>query len=299
MIDKGYKSGFFSIIGCPNVGKSTLLNTLIGQKIAIVSDRAQTTRNRITGILTEKDYQMIFLDTPGMMEPRNKLGQFMQKTAESAYLDTEAVIAVFDAVHGFKSRDQLILEKLKQICIPKIAVLNKIDAVEQETIFQLHQSLESTNLFEHILDISAIQGTGIESLLYVLKEYLVEGPQYYPEDMVTDQPERLIVAEIIREKALLLLKDEVPHGIGVETEKMETRPDGNLMDIWATIYCERDSHKGIIIGKGGKMLKKIGMEARKDIEWLLDIRVNLQLWIKVKEDWRNRQQVLNELGYKD
>ena len=256
MIDKGYKSGFFSIIGCPNVGKSTLLNTLIGQKIAIVSDRAQTTRNRITGILTEKDYQMIFLDTPGMMEPRNKLGQFMQKTAESAYLDTEAVIAVFDAVHGFKSRDQLILEKLKQICIPKIAVLNKIDAVEQETIFQLHQSLESTNLFEHILDISAIQGTGIESLLYVLKEYLVEGPQYYPEDMVTDQPERLIVAEIIREKALLLLKDEVPHGIGVETEKMETRPDGNLMDIWATIYCERDSHKGIIIGKGGKMLKK-------------------------------------------
>lgn len=299
MIDKGYKSGFFSIIGCPNVGKSTLLNTLIGQKIAIVSDRAQTTRNRITGILTEKDYQMIFLDTPGMMEPRNKLGQFMQKTAESASLDTEAVIAVFDAVHGFKSRDQLILEKLKQIRIPKIAVLNKIDAVEQETIFQLHQSLESTNLFEHILDISAIQGTGVESLLNVLKEYLVEGPQYYPEDMVTDQPERLIVAEIIREKALLLLKDEVPHGIGVETEKMETRPDGNLMDIWATIYCERDSHKGIIIGKGGKMLKKIGMEARKDIEWLLDIRVNLQLWIKVKEDWRNRQQVLNELGYKD
>ena len=299
MIDKGYKSGFFSIIGCPNVGKSTLLNTLIGQKIAIVSDRAQTTRNRITGILTEKDYQMIFLDTPGMMEPRNKLGQFMQKTAESASLDTEAVIAVFDAVHGFKSRDQLILEKLKQIRIPKIAVLNKIDAVGQETIFQLHQSLESTNLFEHILDISAIQGTGVESLLNVLKEYLVEGPQYYPEDMVTDQPERLIVAEIIREKALLLLKDEVPHGIGVETEKMETRPDGNLMDIWATIYCERDSHKGIIIGKGGKMLKKIGMEARKDIEWLLDIRVNLQLWIKVKEDWRNRQQVLNELGYKD
>ncbi len=299
MIDKGYKSGFFSIIGCPNVGKSTLLNTLIGQKIAIVSDRAQTTRNRITGILTEKDYQMIFLDTPGMMEPRNKLGQFMQKTAESASLDTEAVIAVFDAVHGFKSRDQLILEKLKQIRIPKIAILNKIDAVEQETINQLHQSLESTNLFEHVLDISAIHGTGIESLLNVLKEYLVEGPQYYPEDMVTDQPERLIVAEIIREKALLLLKDEVPHGIGVETEKMETRPDGNLMDIWATIYCERDSHKGIIIGKGGKMLKKIGMEARKDIEWLLDIRVNLQLWIKVKEDWRNRQQVLNELGYKD
>ena len=299
MIDKGYKSGFFSIIGCPNVGKSTLLNTLIGQKIAIVSDRAQTTRNRITGILTEKDYQMIFLDTPGMMEPRNKLGQFMQKTAESASLDTEAVIAVFDAVHGFKSRDQLILEKLKQIRIPKIAILNKIDAVEQETINQLHQSLESTNLFEHVLDISAIHGTGIESLLNVLKEYLVEGPQYYPEDMVTDQPERLIVAEIIREKALLLLKDEVPHGIGVETEKMETRPDGNLMDIWATIYCERDSHKGIIIGKGGKMLKKIGMEARKDIAWLLDIRVNLQLWIKVKEDWRNRQQVLNELGYKD
>lgn len=299
MKESGYKSGFFSIIGCPNVGKSTLLNNLVGQKIAIVTDRAQTTRNRITGVLTGKDYQMIFLDTPGMTEPKNRLGQYMQKVAENASIDTEAAIVVFDAIQGIRSRDQIILDRLKHINTSKIAILNKIDAVKPEVLKEHHNNLEETGLFDHVLDISAINGSGVDQLVEILKSYLVEGPQYYPDDMVTDQPERAIVAEMIREKALILLKDEVPHGIGVETDKMEMRPDGKLMDIWATIFCERESHKGIIIGKGGKMLKQIGTEARKDIEWLLDVRVNLQLWIKVKDDWRNRQQMLNELGYKE
>ncbi len=299
MIREGYKSGFFSIIGCPNVGKSTLLNTLIGQKIAIVTDRAQTTRNRITGVLTGKGWQMVFLDTPGMTRPKNKLGEYMQKVAESASDDTEAVLFLVDATQGVRERDREILERLSSARSKKIGVINKSDAASALVMREIRETLEETGLFETVLSVSAKNGDGVDRLLETLKGYLSDGPQYFPDDMVTDQPERVIVAEMIREKTLLLLREEVPHGIGVSVDKMELREGGELMDVWATVYCERESHKGILIGRGGKMLKRIGMEARKDVEWLLGVRVNLQLWIKVKEDWRNRQQMLSELGYRD
>ena len=298
MTSTGYKSGFFSIVGCPNVGKSTLINRLVGQKIAIVTDRAQTTRNRITGVLTRKDYQMIFLDTPGMTKPRNKLGTFMQKTAEDASKDTEAILLVIDALNGVGDRDAEVMRIVKTYRAPVIALINKCDAASAAQMQEARDAVKEAG-FDTVLAISAQTGENLDKLEALLKEYLVEGPQYYPDDMVTDQPERVICAEMIREKTLELLRDEIPHGIGVGIDKMQLRPDGNLMDVWATIYCERESHKGIIIGRGGKMLKRIGSEARKDIEWLLDVQVNLQLWIKVKEDWRNRQQMLNELGYRD
>lgn len=294
----GYKSGFFSIVGCPNVGKSTLINRLVGQKIAIVTDRAQTTRNRITGILTRKDYQMIFLDTPGMTKPRNKLGEFMQKTAEDASKDTEAILLVVDALQGVRERDAEVMRIVKAQRAPAIVLINKCDAASALKMQEARDAIKEAG-FDTVLAISAQTGENLDKLEELLKNYLIEGPQYYPEDMVTDQPERVICAEMIREKALELLREEIPHGIGVGIDKMQMRPDGKLMDVWATIYCERESHKGIIIGRGGKMLKRIGSEARKDIEWLLDVQVNLQLWIKVKEDWRNRQQMLNELGYRD
>ncbi len=294
----GYKSGFFSIVGCPNVGKSTLLNRLVGQKIAIVTDRAQTTRNRITGILTRKDYQMIFLDTPGMTKPRNKLGTFMQKTAEEASKDTEAILFVVDALQGVRERDADVMRIVRQQRSPVIVLINKCDAASAAQMQEAREAIANAG-FETVLAVSAKTGDNLDTLEELLKDYLTEGPQYYPEDMVTDQPERVICAEMIREKTLELLREEIPHGIGVGVDKMQMRPDGKLMDVWATIYCERESHKGIIIGRGGKMLKRIGSEARKDIEWLLDVQVNLQLWIKVKEDWRNRQQMLNELGYRD
>lgn len=295
----GYLSGFFSIIGCPNVGKSTLLNALIGQKIAIVTDRAQTTRNRITGVLTRPTYQMVFMDTPGMTRPKNKLGEYMQKVAEETSNDTEAILFVVDAQNGVRERDAEIMERLRSARSPILAVINKSDVASALALEEAKETLEKSGLFQHILTVSAKTGKGLDALESLLKGYLTEGPQYFPEDMVTDQPERVICAEMIREKGLQLLREEIPHGIGVGIDRMEARNDGELMDVWATIYCERESHKGIIIGKGGKMLKRIGIEARKDIEWLLGIKVNLQLWIKVKEDWRNRQQMLNELGYRD
>ncbi len=298
MTPTGYRSGFFSIVGCPNVGKSTLINRLVGQKIAIVTDRAQTTRNRITGILTRKDYQMIFLDTPGMTKPRNKLGTFMQKTAEEASKDTEAILFVVDALQGVRERDRDVMNIIKSMRSPVIVLINKCDAASSIQMQEAREAISEAG-FETVLAISAQTGENVDKLEELLKGYLAEGPQYYPEDMVTDQPERVICAEMIREKTLELLREEIPHGIGVGIDKMQIRPDGKLMDVWATIYCERESHKGIIIGRGGKMLKRIGTEARKDIEWLLDVQVNLQLWIKVKEDWRNRQQMLNELGYRD
>ena len=294
----GYKSGFFSIVGCPNVGKSTLINRLVGQKIAIVTDRAQTTRNRITGVLTGKGWQMIFLDTPGMTRPRSKLGAYMQKVAEEASQDTEAILFVVDALNGVRERDAEVMQYLKHERSPVIVLINKCDAASAQQMEAARAEIAKAG-FTEVLAISAQTGEHADRLIELLKTYLTEGPQYFPDDMVTDQPERVICAEMIREKTLQLLRDEIPHGIGVGIDRMSMREEGDLMDVWATVYCERESHKGIIIGKGGKMLKRIGTEARKDIEWLLGVRVNLQLWIKVKEDWRNRQQMLNELGYRD
>lgn len=291
-----YKSGFFSIVGCPNAGKSTLLNALVGQKIAIVTDRAQTTRNRITGVVTRENYQMIFLDTPGMTNPRNKLGEYMQKTAEDSLSDVEAILYTVDTRAGVGERDTEILSRLSKRRTPVIVLLNKADTT---TLLQKQEAEEAVRAlgFTEILSVSALKGEGLDILEKKLCTYLTEGPQYFPPDMVTDQPERVICAEMIREKALMLLKAEIPHGIGVGMDRMEIRPDGKVMDCYATIYCERESHKRIIIGHGGSMLKKIGSEARQDIEWLLDMHVNLQLWVKTKDDWRNKQAVLSELGY--
>ena len=293
----GYRSGFVSIVGCPNAGKSTLLNRLVGQKIAIVSDRAQTTRNKVTGVLTREGYQIIFLDTPGMTRPQNRLGEYMQKVATDALSEVEAVLFVADALQGVRERDEAIMERLSRVKAPVFALVNKCDAASAAAVEQARGALEGRGCFSEVLTASAKTGEGLELLERRLSDCLPEGPQYFPEDMVTDQPERVICGEMVREKALELLREEVPHGIGVAVERMELREGGELMDVWATIYCERESHKGIIIGKGGSMLRRFGAAARHDMEWLLGCRVNLQLWVKVKEDWRNRPAVLHELGY--
>ena len=289
---EGYKSGFFSIVGCPNVGKSTLINRLVGQKIAIVTDRAQTTRNRITGVLTRKDYQMIFLDTPGMTKPRSKLGEYMQKVAEDASQDTEAILFVVDALNGVRDRDADVMRILKNERSPVIVLINKCDAASAAQMADAREKIAQAG-FDTLLAISAKNGDNIDELEELLKGYLTEGPQYFPEDMVTDQPERVICAEMIREKTLQLLRDEIPHGIGVSMDKMELRPEGDLMDVWATVYCERESHKGIIIGKGGKMLKRIGTAARREIERIFGCRVYLELRVRAKKDWRNNTGLLD------
>lgn len=292
-----FRSGFVSIIGCPNVGKSTLLNRLVGQKIAIVTDRAQTTRNKITGVLTRPEYQIVFLDTPGVTNPKNKLGEYMQKVAYDAMNEVEAILFVADAEQGVRERDAALLDKLEKAKAPVVAFINKTDAASLGQANDAQDVLEQRAFIKSILRGSAETGTGLVELEQTLSGLMVPGPKYFPDDMVTDQPERIICGELIREKALLLLREEVPHGVGVGVDRMERREDRDMMDVYATIYCERESHKGIIIGKGGSMLKKIGQEARKDIEWMLGCPVNLQLWVKIKEDWRNRQGMLHELGY--
>ena len=293
-----YRSGFVTICGCPNVGKSTLLNKLIGQKIAIVSDRAQTTRNKITGVLTRKDYQIVFLDTPGVTGARNKLGDYMQKAVSDALTEVEAILLVLDPTSGIRERDTALMQRLSKAKAPVIVLVNKCDIASEKQIEEAKAAVNASGLPAYrILIGSGETGEGLDELEKMFSSLLVPGPQYYPEEMVTDQPERIICGEMIREKALLMLREEIPHGIGVNIDKMELRPDGSLMDIYATVYCERESHKGIIIGKGGSMLKRIGAEARHDMEWMLGTRVNLQIFIKVKEDWRNKTSVLKELGY--
>lgn len=291
-----YLSGFVTIIGSPNVGKSTLMNRFVGQKVSIVSQRAQTTRNRIMGVVSRKGYQMVFLDTPGVTLPKNKLGEYMVKVAYDSLNEVEAILFMVDAVNGIREKDEAIIEKLRTARAPVIAAINKADAATLDNIETARERLEKEGFIKEIIKISAADGRGMDKLETALKACLVEGPQYFPEDMVTDQPERVICGEIIREKALTLLKEEVPHGIGVGVDKMALRDDG-MYDVWATIYCEREGHKGIIIGRQGSMLKRIGSEARKDMEWLLGARVNLQLWVKVKNDWRNSTSVMKELGY--
>ncbi|MEG1547603.1 MAG: GTPase Era [Clostridia bacterium] len=291
-----YKSGFVSIIGSPNVGKSTLLNTLIGQKISIVSDRAQTTRNRVMGVLTHDGWQMVFLDTPGITTPKNRLGEYMLRVAYDSINEVEAILLVIDARAGIREKDEALLIKLREAKAPIVAAVNKTDIATIEDVSSVCDRLEQEEGIESIIKISALNGDGLDKLKETLQTYLIEGPQYFPDDMITDQPERVICTEMVREKALSLLREEVPHGLGVGIDKMALREDG-MYDIWATIYCERESHKGIVIGKQGAMLKRIGTDARHDIEWLLGARVNLQLWVKVKEDWRNSLATMRELGY--
>ena len=294
MMDRHY-SGFVSIIGSPNAGKSTLMNALVGQKVSIVSERAQTTRNRIMGVLTKQSYQIVFLDTPGVTKPKNRLGEYMLKVAYESLNEVEAVLFIVDGIRGIAEKDELLIEKLRTAKSPVIAVINKNDAASAADMEAIRNRLAEEKFLYDVISVSAKMGDGLVRLEQLLKALLPEGPQYFPQDMVTDMPERIVCSEFIREKALKLLKQEIPHGIGVGVDKMELREDG-MYDIWATIFCERDGHKGIIIGKSGTMLKRIGSDARKDIEWLLGTRVNLQLWVKVKEDWRNRQGLIHTFG---
>ena len=289
-----FHSGFVAILGRPNVGKSSLMNRFVGEKVAIVSERPQTTRNRILGVAAGEGWQIVFVDTPGLHKPRNRLGEFMMQEVEAAREDVDAVLAVVDGAH-LGERDAAILDDVRQMACPKFLAVNKTDLVTPE---QLMPRLASLNVegFERVFSVSARQGDNVDALKTALVAAMPVGPKYFPDDMVTDQPERVICAEIIREKALRNLYDEVPHGIGVEMMGMQKIGDGR-MEIHATIYCEKASHKGVIIGKQGAMLKKIGSEARVDIERLLGCKVMLRLWVKVREDWRNRTGDLKTLGY--
>ena len=282
-----FKSGFVSIVGRPNVGKSTLMNNVVGEKIAIMSDKPQTTRNTIQAVYTDEEAQVVFLDTPGIHKPKNKLGEFMVKSATDAFKNVDLVLFVVDESKKIGPGDRKIIDDLKNIKTPVVLVLNKIDQLNEEELFDLMKMYNAEGVFEQIVPISALKGRNINELLKVIKSHLEEGPQYFPDYMITDQPERVLVSELIREKVLHYIHDEVPHGVAVEIERMKSRKDKEIVDISAVIYCERDSHKGIIIGKNGRKLKGIGKSARADIELLLGSQANLQLWVKVKENWRN------------
>lgn len=292
-----FRSGFVTILGRPNVGKSTLLNQLAGQKIAIMSDKPQTTRNKIQAVLTRKDAQIVFIDTPGMHKPKHKLGEFMVAEVYRALEEVEVILFVLDASEEIGSGDKFIAEQLAKIETPIFVLLNKVDLIAPLRLAQVQEEVKSLGNFQQIVPLSAKTGENIELLVDEIIKFLPEGPQYYPEDMVTDQPERLIIAELIREKALHLTREEVPHAIGVEVEEVTKRTNKNTVYVRAVIYVERESQKGIIVGKKGSMLKEIGQLARGDIENLLGSPIFLDLWVKVKEDWRNRENMLHFLGY--
>ena len=296
MKEKQHKSGFIAVIGRPNVGKSTLINSLIGQKIAIMSDKPQTTRNRILCILTRPEAQIVFLDTPGIHKPKHKLGEYMVKAAEGTLKEVDAIFFVVDATEKMGPGEYYILERLQATAKPVILVVNKLDLIEKEQVLPIISHYTDKYPFVGVVPISAKEETNLDALIEEVEKYLPEGPQYYPEDMVTDQPERLIVAELVREKALQLTRDEVPHAIAVDVDEMKARDNGDTY-IRATIYVERDSQKGILIGAKGSMLKEIGRLARADIEMLLGTRVFLDLWVKVKKDWRDHDSVLRGFGF--
>ncbi|MUT66680.1 GTPase Era [Paenibacillus sp. NEAU-GSW1] len=292
-----FKSGFVAIIGRPNVGKSTLMNHLIGQKIAIMSDKPQTTRNKIHGVYTTNDSQIVFLDTPGIHKPTSKLGDYMMKTAESALKEVEAALFLVDVSEGIGGGDRFIIEQLKKVNTPVFLVMNKIDKVEPEQLLPIIMQYKDLYDFAEIVPISALQGNNVDTLLQQITKYLPEGPQYYPADQVTDHPEQFVVAELVREKILHMTREEVPHSIAVGIEDMRVQENG-VVYIGAVIFVERDSQKGIIIGKKGALLKEVGKQARKDIEALLGSRTFLELWVKVKKDWRNQERVLKDFGFR-
>ncbi|MBE8950655.1 MAG: GTPase Era [Quinella sp. 3Q1] len=293
-----YKSGFVAVIGRPNVGKSTLINKIIGQKIAITSDKPQTTRSRIQCILTLDDAQIIFLDTPGIHKPKFKLGEYMLKAAEGTLQEVDAIFFVIDATEKFGGGEKYILERLNATIKPVILVVNKVDLLDREKLLPIIAEYSTRRNFAAVVPISAADGTNVDALIAEAKKFLPAGVQYYPADMVTDQPERLIIAELIREKLLHATQDEVPHSIAVDVEEFTTRDNGTIF-IRATIYVERDSQKGILIGKGGAMLKNVGRAARPEIEMLLGAKIFLDLWVKVKRDWRNSIGALQNFGLKD
>lgn len=290
-----YKSGFVTLIGRPNVGKSTLMNSLIGQKIAITSNKPQTTRNRIQTVYTSEKGQIVFVDTPGIHKAKNKLGDYMVNVAERTLKEVDVALWLVEPSNFIGAGEQHIIEQLSKVSTPVILVINKIDTVKKEELLGFIDTYRKEMDFDEIVPVSALKKENTDELIKCIMKYLPYGPAFYDEDTVTDQPQRQIVAEMIREKALRCLDEEIPHGIAVTIEKMKWR--GNIVDIEATIICERESHKGIIIGKQGSMLKKIGMNARKDIENMLESKVNLQLWVKVKKDWRDSEFLLKNFGY--
>ena len=294
--EQGYKSGFIAVIGRPNVGKSTLINSLVRQKIAIMSDKPQTTRNRILCVLTQPDAQFVFMDTPGIHKPKHKLGEYMVKAAEGTLKEVDAVFFVVDATEKPGAGEHYIMERLHATHKPVLLVVNKLDLIGREQLLPIISLYAGKYPFAEIVPVSAREKTNLVHLVETAKNYLPEGPRYYPEDMVTDQPERLLVAELVREKALLLTREEIPHAIAVDVDEMATRRNGDVY-IRATVYVERDSQKGIVIGAKGALLKEIGALARKDIEALLGSRTYLDLWVKVKKDWRDRDGVLRDFGF--
>lgn len=292
-----YKSGFVTIIGRPNVGKSTLLNNIIGEKMAIISNKPQTTRNKIQCVYNEDNAQIVFIDTPGLHKPKNKLGEYMEGVSKNALREVDVVLLVVDEDTYIGPGDKYILEQIEDIDTPKILAINKIDKLTGEQVQTIIDNYEKFGVFDHIVPISAQDGIGIVGLIDHIKKIIPKGPQYFPDDMITDQPERFIVSEIIREKALHYLEEEVPHGVAVGIESMKKREGRDLIDINAVIYCERESHKGIIIGKGGRKLKGIGKSAREDIERLLGSKVYLEIWVKVEKNWRDKEKAIKYFGY--
>ncbi|AUO11275.1 GTPase Era [Priestia megaterium] len=298
MSNNEFKSGFVSIIGRPNVGKSTFLNRVIGQKIAIMSDKPQTTRNKIQGVYTEDQAQIVFIDTPGIHKPKHKLGDFMMKVAQNTLKEVDLILFMINATEGLGRGDEFIIERLKDTKTPVFLVINKIDEIHPDELFSIITNYKDLYPFAEIVPISALQGNNVERLLDQIKQRLPEGPQYYPADQVTDHPERFIITELIREKVLHATREEIPHSIAVVMDSMQRRDNGAVY-VGATIIVERDSQKGIVIGKQGKMLKEVGRKAREDIEALLGSKVFLELWVKVQKDWRNRASHLRDFGFRE
>lgn len=297
MTEEAHKSGFVAIVGRPNVGKSTLLNRIVGQKIAIMSDKAQTTRNKIQGIYTVPEAQIVFIDTPGIHKPKHRLGDFMVETAYSALREVDATLFMVSADHKRGKGDDFIIERLKSMNSPVYLIINKIDTVHPDELLGIIEDYANQMTFAEVVPISATEGNNVERLMDVLVDQMPEGPQYFPDDQITDHPEYFIVSELVREKVLLLTRDEIPHSVAVVVDSMK-RDENDKVHIQATIIVERDSQKGIIIGKGGKMLKQIGTKARQDIEHLLDDKVYLELWVKVQKDWRDKKVHLQDFGYR-
>lgn len=291
-----HKSGFVSIIGRPNVGKSTFVNRVIGHKIAIMSDKAQTTRNKIQGVMTRDDAQIIFIDTPGIHKPKHKLGDYMMRVAKNTLSEIDAIMFMVNVNEDIGRGDEYIMEMLKNVKTPIFLVLNKIDLVHPDTLMPKIDQYQSYMDFTDIIPISALEGLNVDHFIDVLKSFLPEGPKYYPDNQISDHPEQFVVSEIIREKILHLTSEEIPHAIGVNVDRM-IKEDEDRVRIEATIYVERDSQKGIVIGKGGKKLKEVGKRARRDIEMLLGSKVYLELWVKVQRDWRNKVNFIRQIGY--
>lgn len=299
MTENNFKSGYVSVIGRPNVGKSTLLNAIIGEKISAISSKPQTTRQNITFIHTDEDAQIIFLDTPGIQKPKNKLGEFMLTESKEGIEDSDVITYIVDTSKKIGRAERSIIDILKEYKgkLPIILLINKVDTIRKDELLEIISMYAEEEIFDEIIPISAMKNDGVDIYLGSLKRYLKAGPMYYPEDMITDKNERFIVAEIIREKGLMYLNEEVPHGLAISIEKFKKREDKNMYDIDANIYVERDTHKGILIGKNGSMLKRIGTEAREDVERLLDAKVNLQIWVKVEKNWRDRDNLVKRFGY--